>query len=220
MNKRLGTVTIGQSPRTDIISDIIKILGDVEIVERGALDGLDAKTVNELSPENEANILISRLRDGTEVKLSEKKILGLMQEKIDDLNRLGVDSILLLCTGEFPDFKSDTFLIRPSDVVKGIVTAFGQGISIGIMIPNEEQTEMTINKWGKYSDVAVSAASPYRNFNEEVEEAAEKLKKCDIIVMDCMGYSADMKEAVKRCTGRPVILSRTMTARVAAEILN
>ena len=36
----LGTVTIGQAPRTDLIPEIKQFLGDgVEILEAGALDG-------------------------------------------------------------------------------------------------------------------------------------------------------------------------------------
>ncbi|MDI6600661.1 MAG: AroM family protein [Thermoanaerobacteraceae bacterium] len=219
MNKRIGTVTIGQSPRTDIIPEIMRVLGEVEIIERGALDGLAMEDINGLSPENEVNILVSRLKDGTEVKLSENKILGLMQQKIDELNHLGVDAILLLCTGEFPNFNSQVLLIKPSDVIKGIISSFRQDICPGIMVPDEDQVDMTANKWGKYNNILVSAASPYRDFNEIIK-AAEKLKACDLIVMDCMGYSIKMKEAVRRYTGKPVILSRTMVARVAAEILN
>ena len=38
---RIGAVTIGQSPRSDVMVDIKPILGpDIEIVEAGALDGL------------------------------------------------------------------------------------------------------------------------------------------------------------------------------------
>jgi protein AroM len=39
---KVGALTIGQSPRTDITSEIRDILGsDVTILESGVLDGLD-----------------------------------------------------------------------------------------------------------------------------------------------------------------------------------
>ncbi|TZE82290.1 AroM family protein [Calorimonas adulescens] len=220
MNKRIGAVTIGQSPRTDIISEIKCILGDIEIIERGALDDLSRGEIEKLTPvKGVGKMLVSRLRDGTEVKLSEDKILGLMQQKIDELNGLGVDAILLLCTGEFPHFDSHALLIKPGDVIKGIVDSLDRSVCLGVMVPDKGQIEMTLNKWSGFDNIVIAAASPYGVF-DGIVKAAGKLNLCDIIVMDCMGYNLQMKEAVKKQSGRPVILSRTTVARVAAEILN
>ena len=39
--KRIGAITIGQSPRVDVVPEMQQILGpDVEIVQAGVLDGL------------------------------------------------------------------------------------------------------------------------------------------------------------------------------------
>ena len=47
---RLGAVTIGQSPRTDIIPDLRTVLGaEVEIVEAGALDELAPDEIRALA---------------------------------------------------------------------------------------------------------------------------------------------------------------------------
>ena len=47
----LGTVTIGQAPRTDLIPEIKQFLGDgVEILEAGALDGLTLAEVQSSTP--------------------------------------------------------------------------------------------------------------------------------------------------------------------------
>ncbi|MGQ9538937.1 MAG: AroM family protein [Candidatus Bathycorpusculaceae bacterium] len=38
---RIGLITIGQSPRTDVTSTIRKMLGiEMELIEKGALNGL------------------------------------------------------------------------------------------------------------------------------------------------------------------------------------
>ena len=50
--KKIGTVTIGQAPRIDVIPGIVPILGsDVEIVESGALDGLSLSEIRQFSPQ-------------------------------------------------------------------------------------------------------------------------------------------------------------------------
>ncbi|MDN5940637.1 MAG: AroM family protein [Nitrospira sp.] len=59
---KIGAVTIGQSPRDDIIPEIREILGpEVEIVERGALDGLSLKEVNDFYPGPPGPILVTRM---------------------------------------------------------------------------------------------------------------------------------------------------------------
>ncbi|WP_037193644.1 AroM family protein, partial [Rhodococcus rhodochrous] len=55
---------------------------------------------------------------------------------------------------------------------------------------------------------------------DEIEKAALSLKEhdVDLILLDCMGYTEEMKRTVKQITGKPVILSRTLVARVLGEL--
>ena len=48
---RIGMVTVGQAPRTDVVPDMATLLPDVEIVQAGALDGLDRAAIATLAPE-------------------------------------------------------------------------------------------------------------------------------------------------------------------------
>ncbi len=49
--RRIGMLTIGQSPRDDIMSVMGPHLPpDVEAVQRGALDGLDAAAIADMRP--------------------------------------------------------------------------------------------------------------------------------------------------------------------------
>ena len=41
----------------------------------------------------------------------------------------------------------------------------------------------------------------------------------DLIVMDCIGYDMAMKKKVVEITTKPVVLARTIVARVVGEIL-
>ena len=50
--KKIGMITIGQSPRIDIVPEMREVLGaDVEILEAGALDGLTLEEVKKILPE-------------------------------------------------------------------------------------------------------------------------------------------------------------------------
>ena len=42
---------------------------------------------------------------------------------------------------------------------------------------------------------------------------------CDMVILDCIGYTQKMKEIFQEETGKRVILPRTLLARVAMELL-
>ena len=52
-------------------------------------------------------------------------------------------------------------------------------------------------------------------------EAADRLREArvDLAVMDCFGYSKKMRDFAAEAISRPVILSRTIAARVLTEIV-
>ena len=218
----LGTVTIGQSPRHDLIPEMIPFLGDdVHVIEAGALDGMTLDEVRKLSPEPGDYVLITRMRDGTQVKIAEKHILPRMQEKINELEGKGAQIIALVCTGEFPEFRSSKLLVRPEKVLFNTVSAVGKGMRLGVFIPDKDQMEHAKLRWSRTaSSVQVQAASPYGSM-AGIVEAAEALKKADVQmgILDCIGYTIADKNMVKEILGVPVILARSIVARTLAELL-
>ena len=62
---KVGAVTIGQSPRVDVMGDMKAILGEeVEVLEAGALDGLSMEEIEEMEPGEDDYVLVSRLQSG------------------------------------------------------------------------------------------------------------------------------------------------------------
>ena len=60
--KKIGAITIGQAPRTDVMEDLDDILrGDVELIQAGALDLLTLEEVETLRPDGTGNTLVSRM---------------------------------------------------------------------------------------------------------------------------------------------------------------
>lgn len=219
---KLGAITVGQSPRTDVTGDIMDIFqGKAELLERGALDGLTLEEVERLTPGEGEYVLVSRMRDGTQVSFSEQKILPRIQQCISQLESEGVDMILFFCTGEFPcRFESRVPLIFPCDLISRLIPVLCAGGRLIVMTPTERQMEQSQKKWRKYVDQVVTvAASPYGE-RQEIEDACERIRRLDgsLVVMDCIGYSYAMKCEVAEKTGKRVVLSRTMAARVISEL--
>ena len=80
---KVGAVTIGQSPRVDVMGDMKAILGEeVEVLEAGALDGLSMEEIEEMEPGEDDYVLVSRLQSGGFAKFGESFILSRLQDCI------------------------------------------------------------------------------------------------------------------------------------------
>ncbi len=221
--KKIGAITIGQSPRLDITYDIKPILGDeINLVEIGALDKLTKEELNSLTPKGEGEILVSKLRDDTYVTFFKSYIIPKLQECIYELEEQGVQAILFLCTGAFNNsLKSSVPLIFPCDVLNVLVPVLSHNKDIIVITPKEEQISQTITKWESVvKKVEVVVANPYGEWID-IESVIPQLEKStgDIIVLDCMGYSAKMKEFLIEKTNKKVVLARTLIAYILKDIL-
>lgn len=224
MGSKLGVITIGQSPRDDMIPEMVEFIGeDVEILESGALDGLTLEEIEAFTIEKDDYVLVSKLRNRNSVKFAERHILARLQESIDKLENQDVDLILFICTGVFPDiFKSKVPILYPQKIIHGLVPNLLDKGKLAVITPDKDQLEQSKDKWEEVvSNVEVVSASPYTK-EDELSKAIEILKDSDanIIVMDCMGYTALMKKRVAEETGKMVVLSKTIVARVIGEILS
>lgn len=223
---KIGAITVGQSPRTDLMPDMEKIFMDsIEVIQMGGLDGLTREEIETLTPNGpEDHVLVSRLRDGTSVTFGESHILPRMQECIYKLEAQDVSLILFLCTGEFPDnFASSVPLIFPNNILNAVVPAAMPGCRLAVFTPSADQIEQVANKWirARAGAVTVIPVSPYYGLEPVLEAAASQVHvdEIDIIVMDCIGYTVEMKEKIHAMFGKPVVLPRTLVARMMNELV-
>lgn len=87
---KIGMLTIGQSPRGDIIPPFKEILGpDHEILEAGALDDVTRSEIEGLVFRPDDYLLVSRLRDGAEVKIHKRFILPFSRSESTSSKRKG-----------------------------------------------------------------------------------------------------------------------------------
>ena len=217
---KIGFVTIGQSPRTDVTKDIFPLLSkNFQVTEAGALDDFTLEEINRnFAPSEGDEVLVTKLRDGSQVVIAEKYILKMLQNAITRLENEKNEIIVMLCTGKFPEFDHKGILLTPQKMLQDIAKSFVEGKKIGLIIPDESQKPQIKHWWGSV-DLEIVASSPYKNFGN-IEVAAEYLKdkNVDVIFMDCMGYTSAMKETVKTVTGKKVFLPRTLVARVLNEL--
>ena len=220
MLPRVAFVTIGQSPRSDVLPDIIKeTRTQFEATERGALDGLTGEAIAKLAPQPGEDRLVTRLRDGREVLLGKPAIDRRLHEILAELDQAGFDLLVLLCTGHFTPFHVRTPFVEPQHTVDHFVQGLAYGAQrIGIVLPNAAQIDEFHGIPGTATKAA--GASPYQAGNEiALREAGASLADTDIIVMHCIGYNEAMRKVVKQAAKRPVLVSRQLVAHAIDIVL-
>ncbi len=218
---KIGAITIGQSPRKDLTPEIQDMLGKrFTIIERGALDNYNRRQIEkELSPENGHDLLVSRLRDNSEVQFSKKRIMPLVQNCIDELEQRRVEVILMLCTGEFSSLCHKALLIEPQKIIHSLLSRLIRE-SLGVLVPAPEQADQIKERLKKLDlEVEIQTASPYKDL-EKFAAAISELDKtnAEMILLDCMGYNIQMKKRAAQLTGKNILLPRTIICALLKEL--
>ncbi len=222
MSIPVGLITIGQSPRSDVVPDMATILGPgVEIREAGALDGLPGSDIDALAPTGDDEILVTRLRDGASVFLGKPKIVHLVEARIAALERDGAALTALLCTGAFPRLRASRPLIQPQPLLVGLLRAMSWAGPLGVLTPSVPHVPQTQARWRRDGfDAVVAPLSPYEEEDAAaVRRAATAMRDggAGLIVMDCMGFRRKTRDELRELTGVPVLLANLLLARVLAE---
>lgn len=218
--RTIGAVTIGQSPRDDVMPHLKTALGpELDFLEAGALDGSSVDEIRSDGPKASGPLLVTRLRDGTEVRVREGYVTSRLQTCVDSLQDR-VELIVVLCTGDIPRLSSAKPVVYPGPLLRSV--AGGLGLErLGVLTPAAAQENAQLERWsGHAGRVVVEHASPYRAIGE-IEASAERFRRAgvDAVAMDCIGYTEEMKQAVRARVGRPVLMATTLLARVIAELL-
>jgi len=227
MPRTVGLVTIGQSPRADLVGEYERALPGATIIQAGALDDLTEAEVLGLAPGPGDEVLVSRVRTGREVRLSRRHLEPRLQSCLDLLQR-DADLTVLLCTGEFPAVRPRGMVLIPQRVLHHVVAAVVDGLQgpaareggLGVLIPDVAQQVSAESRWSDLGRVIIAAASPYRG-GDGLEAAGRTLRDAgaEIVVMDCIGYTRSMRRTIASLTEVPTILANAAVAMIAREIL-
>ncbi|MER8003512.1 AroM family protein [Streptomyces sp. NPDC095613] len=228
----LGLVTIGQAPRSDLRPDAEPLLPGVRLVEHGALDDerfdgeAGSVTRRRLAPEPGEAPLVSRLRDGGSVVLGHAAVVPRMARAVARAERDGAAATLLLCTGHFPAVEATRPLLFAEPLVQRAVAAVVGDDPVGVVCPHPDQAEDVAGRWSDVLPGTVRAAgadpyAPRERALAEVAEAARALTGAGSswLVLDCIGYTEEMRRTAARAADRPVLLARALAVRMAAEVV-
>lgn len=206
MNRYIGALTIGQSPRPDLLALLRGIPRNYDILEVGALDSLEREDLADASGSKYP--LTTRLNDGTIVTVSEELLLPRLQKALDRLERQNVVGTILLCAGSFSELRGTRLLFKPTNVTYAVLGALGIR-RVGVLCPLEEQASAVRQKW------ATAGFRPTvwtASLDEEPDQVGEWIARqvsaidgLECIVLDYVGHTPDQVRYVREIIDVPVL---------------
>lgn len=217
-------ITIGESPRTDIADSFETFFADSpQVKQTGLLDGLSYNQAQEILGADASESLVSTFRDGTSLEMSKVKVQQRLQERIDSLQQPSVAAIIVLCTAEFTQLKTQSVpLIEPEKVLLPYIQQRFQQQKIGVVLPLENQMSAAKKKWQEQQLSPIfTFASPYDYSPNQFSVAGKKLQEqgAEIVILDCMGYSQKMKKELEQVTQLPVYQSNELLFEYVKKLL-
>lgn len=220
----LGTLTIGDAPRTDIAPILEACLPSrVRQLNVGLLDGLDdAAVLERFGAHPGERLLVTRRRDGHSVQLSAEKVERAIPPSLARLEDQGCEVILLLCTGAFRGLACRrAWLVEPERILPAMVGALAGERQVGVVVPLVSQVPDERDKWRVLSRPPLyDAASPYDPDVSALVRAGRALlaRGAQLLVLDCMGFVEWHRARLAEAIDRPVLLSNVIVARATANL--
>jgi protein AroM len=220
----IGFATIGQTPRDDLVPYLASQLGKpVDLLEGGVLDDLSPEEMASLDRGGRGLHMVTRLRDGGSARLSYELAVPRMQRVVDDLVTKGADVVVILCGADWSAVTASVPVVNPGKLFPNVIQALGAGSKVGVVKPSAGQVEHTVRQYDALGlDVAVTSAFPYdAQACEAAREAARFLRSegAEMVWMTCVGMGDDMRAAVRGELDVPIILARSLLARVIGELV-
>ena len=216
----IGTVTIGQTPRGDIVPELhAELRAEIQIEQVGVLDGLSREVIAERSGRLRRRRVVTRLRSGEEVHVHRDFVAKRFSNLVAQLDG-GVAMILVLCTGDLPQVRTTVPILYPGLILRNVAESLRVD-RLGVLTPGIGQVRAQRRRWrGVAGRVFVADASPY-GAPEALAKAAQRLerKHPEIVVMDCIGYTKAMRQDIRDRLNVPVLSALSLLGRVADELI-
>jgi hypothetical protein len=210
MARAVAAVTIGQSPRPDLVEALLaRLPDDVEVLEIGALDLLSAESLpgpaRSRDAASPAYPLTTRLRDGTPVTMDEADLAPLVQAAIVRAEESAARVILLLCAGGFDGTSSDRPLVRPFDAAVARLRAM-HARRIQVVVPFAGQAEAAARKWTSAGfDPVTIVGDPASVASRETDSSAPSAPAFDALVLDYVGHPSATVQRLRARTTVPLV---------------
>ncbi|HEY0876678.1 MAG TPA: AroM family protein [Vicinamibacterales bacterium] len=213
----VAAVTLGQSPRADILDEMRALVPDVNWIEQGALDGLEEPELARLVPQLGEFPLVTRVRAGRPIVVGDVAIRPLLQRAID---RVAADADLAVVLCSTPvSLQTRLPLLYPDRLLSATVASLASSNLVAVVTPRADQVRTQRDRWQRLGlRSVVLHASPFGDVDYESIGWRARKAGASLIVLDCFSYSGEVKARLEEASGLPTILARSIVASIAGEL--
>ena len=202
---RVAIITMGQTPRPDVLPELRALLGDVCLDEFGALDGVSDAIIAKVAPRANELSFMTRLRDGRHVILEASFVTKRTEALVETVDDQGYDLLVLAMTGLQARPQTRTLLVHGQYALDAWISALTTGNSrIGIIYPlTSQRATFSVNDHATL--LQSSHATIGGHHGTDLADAIGRVSGADLIIMNSIGYTAEMAQQVARPSGKPVV---------------
>ena len=221
MKDKIGLIAMGSRENRPQWQDLIgRLEPELEVEMVGVLDGLTQEEIEtRFSYRPGENYIVTEMPWDYTAHISEEKakaeVLRLARQLFDG----GARTVLVLCTGDFdrPEESGGLFLL-PEDLMFGILSGLRQN-RLGFIVPEPDQIGESERQYAALNPI-VKASSPYGTMEDLARTAARfREEPVDVVVTDCMGFTAEMGQIVARESGKQVLVPRLILPKLIKALL-
>ena len=205
MSPRIGALTISQSPRHDLLKPLRVMFPEYEIIEAGALDGIDTSDLP--NGKDAPYPLTTTLTNGQHVTLDRDFLAPLVQKALNRLEAQNIDISILLCAGDFPDLLGHMPLIQPSHMAQKLLRAMGIS-QVGVISPIAIQVPAIEKKWIQAGfQVTVWVMPPKITVEQQaiwINSQVKRHHNLACVVLDYVGYPTESTLTLQKLVDIPI----------------
>ncbi|MFB9949253.1 AroM family protein [Rhizobium puerariae] len=217
---RVMFLSVGQTPRADLIGDMLTNLDvPIEALEIGALDGLSKAEIDDLKVRPGEQSIVTRLSDNTDVVVSKPRIAERMAKIAAAFHPNEFDLVVILSTGLFRDFESTCPTVNAQRALESaVISLAAHGSSVGLIQPLQQQIEeLDIPALAPYK---ISASYATDGDRKLLASALVDLADAEIIVLNSVSFTETDRQMVAKASGKPVVLARRIVASAIRLLLH
>ncbi|MHB1627363.1 MAG: AroM family protein [Bacilli bacterium] len=209
---RIGLITIGQSPRPDLLH-ALELSGRDDVAVLGALDSATEDDVLQMrwSPDNDELPLFTWYC-GRPFILGKRRLSTYVQKAVSTIESR-VSAVSILCTESFGEVKTSVTNIQIDRLLFNETASLINGRAsrlLGVFVPVQGQVVPGEARWGLFANAQAICLRP-KSEDYDIRGACQKLiERCgsipDLVVLDCMGYGDMEARVVSEEMGCPTVL--------------
>lgn len=218
----LGLVTLGQTPRPDLLALLRGYHPDGEVHLVGALDDLPPADQAGLDLGDDTYLLRAQLADGGVARVSLEAVEPLIAARAAALAQT-CDLVVVLCGGDFQRIEiAGTPLVLPGRLAPAVIGNLGVGRRLGVVTPIEQQAPFAMAKWRADGfDPVVVTCPPQADTavrHHALREIGARLRAehLDAVLLDCFSFGTADSRVLHDVVGAPVVSLQDLTWGVVA----